>query len=67
METLKPEVVEDRKLIMTAKCENCNWYSSLPSTTFRLTQDMELFKDYVQVHEEGYKHKVIVQIGSPNL
>jgi hypothetical protein len=65
LETLKPP--EDRKLVMVAKCTDCNWYSSLPTTTFRLTNDMALFKDYVQAHEERYGHKVNVSTGPPNL
>jgi hypothetical protein len=52
------EAKEDRGLIMVAKCQDCSWYSSLPSTTFRLAQDSWLFQNIAQMHEIRYNHRV---------
>jgi hypothetical protein len=58
METLKPAVEEGKKIIMVFACQNCNWYSSLPTTTLRLTEDSKLMQETAQAHERMYKHSV---------
>ena len=52
------EIKEGRKLIITAKCENCNWRSSLPTTTARLASDSGLLQDKACEHEVRFNHKV---------
>ena len=61
MEKYRPRPVEfkeGRKLIMIAKCENCNWFSSLPTTTIRLAKDSGQLQDYALEHEKKYQHSV---------
>lgn len=49
---------EGRRVILIAKCSNCNWYSSLPSTTLRMAKDAGLLQDTAQQHQDRYKHLV---------
>lgn len=64
MERPRPpvEIKEDRRLIMIAKCENCNWYSSLPTTTLRLAKDSGLLQDTAKEHELRYNHSVSFKV-----
>lgn len=62
METLRPIVKEDKPRIMIAQCENCNWYSSLPTTDFRLVEDSRLLHGTIKAHEERYQHKITFSV-----
>jgi len=45
MEKYQPkpvEIKEGRRILITAFCKNCNWRSSLPTTTLRLAKDADL-------------------------
>ena len=60
-----PERTEGRKLLIIAACTDCNFYSQLPTTTFRLAEDSALLQDTAQIHQIRYGHKVNFKIGQP--
>jgi hypothetical protein len=60
---LAPPQEEGRRVILIAKCSNCNWYSSLPSTTLRMAKDSGLLQDTAKMHEEKYNHQVEFKVG----
>jgi len=61
MEVLQPaqiEPTEGRRIIMTAICQDCNWYSQIPTTTLRLATDSALMTEIAHQHEAMYSHKI---------
>lgn len=57
-ETIAPPVTVEGRRVMIITCSNCNFYSSLPTTTLRLVEDSKLMQETAKQHQDLYRHKI---------
>ena len=53
-----PAPQEGRRLTIIAKCMDCKWTTSLPTSTYRLSTDAGLLQEKVIEHEAKFNHRV---------